>query len=114
MYYKFTLRVNCKRGDGLQIEYKNKSIEKVCTNAREAIKKHGQRMADKIHQRIDEISAASTVEEMIEYHIGRCHQLAENRKGEYAVDLVHPYRLVFTKKGEEIQIARIMEIVDYH
>ena len=63
---------------------------------------------------LNEISAADTVEEMIEYHIGRCHQLTEDRKGEYAVDLVHPYRLVFTKKGEEIQIARIMEIVDYH
>lgn len=98
----------------MQIEYKNKSIEKVCTNAHEATKKHGPKMAEKIHQRIDEISAADTVEEMITYRIGRCHLLAENRKGEYAVDLIHPYRLIFTKKGNEIQIARIMEIVDYH
>lgn len=28
--------------------------------------------------------------------------------------LVHPYRLVFEKNGEEIQIANIIEIVDYH
>ena len=38
----------------------------MCTNAREAIKKHGLRMAEKIHQRIDEISAADTVEEIDE------------------------------------------------
>ena len=67
-----------------------------------------------IHQRIDEISAADTVEEMIRFRIGRCHPLTENRKGEYAVDLVHPYRLVFTQRGDKIQIAVIQEIVDYH
>ena len=71
-------------------------------------------MADKIHQRIDELHAADTVEMMIQWHIGRCHPLAQNRKGQYAMDLIHPFRLVFEKKGDEIQIANILEIVDYH
>ena len=75
---------------------------------------YGQDMADKIHQRVDEINAADTVELMIQFRIGRCHPLSQNRKGQYAVDLVHPYRLVFEKKGGEIQIANILEIVDYH
>lgn len=70
--------------------------------------------ADKIHHRIDEIVAADTVEMMIQFHIGRCHPLTQNRKGQYAVDLIHPYRLVFEKNGGEIQIAKILEIVDYH
>ena len=98
----------------MQIEYKTKSIQKVCTDAHEAIKKHGPQMAELIHQRIGEITAADTVEFMIQFKIGRCHALQGTRKGEYAVDLVHPYRLIFTKRGNEIQIARIMEIVDYH
>lgn len=71
-------------------------------------------MTDKIHLRIDEITAADTVEMMIQYHIGRCHPLSQNRKGQYAVDLVHPYRLVFEKNGDRIQIVNILEIVDYH
>ena len=71
-------------------------------------------MAGKIHQRIDEISAADTVEMLVQFHIGRCHSLTGNREGQYAMDLVHPYRLIFTKKGYEIQIAEIQEIVDYH
>jgi len=96
------------------IEYKNKSIEKVCTNAHEATKKHGDKMAEIIHQRIDEIEAAETVEMMIRFRIGRCHPLTGNRKQQYAVDLLHPYRLVFEKRGDSIQIAKIMEIVDYH
>lgn len=96
------------------ITYKNKSIEKVCTNAHAAEKKHGALMAEKIHQRIDEIAAADTVEMMIQFHIGRCHLLKGDRSGQYAVDLIQPYRLVFEKNGDEIQIAKIMEIVDYH
>lgn len=71
-------------------------------------------MAEKIHQRVDELRAADTVEEMMLYHIGRCHALKGRRKNQYAVDLVHPYRLVFEKKGLAVQIAMIYEIVDYH
>lgn len=98
----------------MQIEYKNNKIKKVCTNAYEAEKKHGKEMAEKIHMRIDEISAALSVEMMIQYKIGRCHFLKGNRANQYAVDLVHPYRLIFEKIGDQIQIANIIEIVDYH
>lgn len=113
-YYEFTSKVNSGRGDKLDITYKNKKLEKVCTDAKTAERTYGREMAGKIHQRIDEISAADTIEMMIQFHIGRCHPLAQNRKSQYAVDLVHPYRLVFEKKGDEIQIANILEIVDYH
>lgn len=71
-------------------------------------------MAEKIDQRIGEIMAADSVEQMIQYRIGRCHPLKGDRKGQYAVDLVHPQRLIFTKRGREIQIVNIMEITDYH
>lgn len=98
----------------MDVEYRNKSIEKVCKDASAAEKKYGQKMAEKIQLRIDQIIAADSVEQMIQFHIGRCHPLRQNRKNQYAVDLVHPMRLVFEKKGSEIQIAYITEIVDYH
>lgn len=98
----------------MEVTYKSRKIEKDCTVAAVAEKRYGIRMAQKIQQRIDEISAADSVEEMILCKIGRCHSLKGNRKDQYAVDLVHPYRLVFIKKGNEIQIAEIQEIVDYH
>ena len=98
----------------MDITYKNSKIKKICTDAKTAERTYGRDMADKIHQRIDEIDASDTVEMMVHFHIGRCHPLVHNRKGQYAMDLVHPYRLVFEKKGDEIQIANILEIVDYH
>ena len=98
----------------MKVEYRNRSIEKVCTIASVAERSYGRQMADKIQLRIDQIKAADTVEQMIQYGIGRCHPLHQNRKNQYAVDLVHPMRLVFEKKGNEIQIANSIEITDYH
>lgn len=98
----------------MDITYKSNKLEKICTDAKAAEKAYGKQMAEKIQMRIDQISAADTVEMMIQFHIGRCHALTNDRKGQYAVDLVQPYRLVFERYGNEIQIAHIMEIVDYH
>ena len=71
-------------------------------------------MAEKIHQRIDQIKAVDAVETMIKHRIGRCHSLLGKREGQYAVDLIHPQRLIFTVRGETVQVAKIEEIVDYH
>lgn len=71
-------------------------------------------MADKIHQRIAEITAADSVEMMIDYGIGRCHPLHGNRRDQYAVDLVHPYRMVFSVAREQVQVVCIEEVTDYH
>ena len=98
----------------LHVEYKSKKIEKICTNRHEAEKVHGREMAEKIHQRIDEIKAMPNVEIMVQYRVGRCHLLKGKRKDQYAVDLVQPYRLVFEKKKDQIEVVNIIEIVDYH
>lgn len=98
----------------MEITYRSKKLEKICTNAHEAEKSYSPKMAEKIHARIDEISAADTVEMLVQFHIGRCHPLHGDRKGQYAMDLVNPYRLVFEKRGNLIQVAQIIEIVDYH
>ena len=98
----------------MQITYKSRRLEKVCTSAYEAEKQYVREMAQKIQMRLDQISAADSVEMMIQFKIGRCHPLTGNRKNQYAVDLVHPFRLVFEQKGTEIRIANILEIVDYH
>jgi proteic killer suppression protein len=98
----------------MDITYRNKKIEKECTDANVSDKIYGKEMSARLQMRIDQIRAADSVEEMVKFHIGRCHKLSGKRRGEYAVDLVHPYRLVFVKHGDVIQIAHIIEIVDYH
>ncbi len=98
----------------MEVRYRTKKLSKICTNADVARRAYGHEMAIKIQMRIDQITAAETVEVLLKGNIGHCHLLIGNRKNEYAMALVQPYRLVFIKKGEEIQIAEIQEIVDYH
>ncbi len=43
---------------------------------------------------------------LVDFSIGRCHQLRGNRKGEYSMDLVHPYRMIFEHVDGKIE--------DYH
>ena len=71
-------------------------------------------MAEKIHQRIGEISAAETLEEMLKFKIGGCHPLTGDRVGEYGLYLVHPRRLVFKMVKNKINVVCILEVVDYH
>ena len=100
--------------------YKSKKLERLCTISYETQKKYGKERADKIHQRIDEIKASENVEILVQYRIGRCHPLhnennnKRKRTNQYAMDLVHPYRLVFEKIDNQIQIAKIVSIEDYH
>lgn len=99
----------------MQIEYKNKRIRDICQNASKAERKYGINMADRIHSCVDYLIAATSIDMLIQNRIGRCHTLKGNRNGQYAKDLVHPYRLVFTvDKSGYIQIVEVLEIVDYH
>lgn len=98
----------------MQVNYKNHQIEKICTNASVAAKRFDKRTVGLIQQRVDEIHAADSVEMLVQFGIGRYHPLVGDRKGQFAMDLVHPQRLVFEVIRDEIQIAEIQEIVDYH
>ena len=57
--------------------------------------KLGPRNAEKLKVRLAELKAAVTLEDMGRVPAARCHELAQDRKGQLAVDLVHPKRLVF-------------------
>lgn len=98
----------------MQVKYKTEKLRKICTDASIARRWYGESMAEKIQQRIDELLAVDSVEQMLQFKIGRCHKLYGNRKDQYALDLIHPYRLVFIKLKTQIQIVSVIDIVDYH
>ena len=71
-------------------------------------------MAVIIHQRIDEIRSADSIEQLVQFSIGRCHRLKGNKKDLYAMDLTHPFRLTLSKVGSNVYCTRIEAIEDYH
>lgn len=98
----------------MEVQYKNSKIQEICTNPKIARKEYGATMAGKIRQRIGQLSAADSVDILIQYHIGRCHRLIGDRAGQCAMDLEQPYRLIFIQGNSEIQIVEVQEIIDYH
>lgn len=98
----------------MQVKYRTNKLQKQCTNFFEARKAYGLAVAEKLHQRIDEITAADSIEMLVQCKIGRCHPLHGNRKDQFAMDLVHPHRLVFEKYNGQLHVVQVVEIVDYH
>jgi len=88
---------------------------------------YGPRMAGLIQQRLKELSAAENLEEMRSLPRAHCHELVADRSGQFAVYLVHPYRLIFKPDHDPVptgtgggidwsQVTKIefVEIDDYH
>lgn len=98
----------------MQIEYKNKTIQKICTDIKYCDVKYGHEMTVKIRRRITQLEDSNSIESMISSCIGRCHPLHGSRSGQYGLDLVHPYRLIIEKYNGQINIVQVDEIIDYH
>lgn len=98
----------------MEVAYKTRKLQRVCTDAALASRKYGKRMACLIQQRINELRAAESIEEMVQFRIGRCHALVGSMSGQYALDLVHPFRLLFEPYDDGEQAVLICDIIDYH
>jgi len=110
----------------MKVFFKNKKLEKLCNSPNKLIKELGILRATKLQQRLDDLYAATTLEDT-RYLPGHYHELVEDRKGQWACDLDQPYRLVFepTEKPiptdddgrylwTAISIIDIIEITNYH
>ena len=78
----------------MDILFENKSFQDECNNQRALQKKQGNIRAKKIRQRLDDLAAADNLQ-VIRNLPGRCHELKGDRKGQFSLDLDHPYRLIF-------------------
>lgn len=110
----------------MDILFATKRLAKQCASDRGRLKAFGAAAAKVLRRRLDQLRAAETLEDMRTLP-GRCHELRQDRKGELAVDLRGPYRLVFepadnpppTKEDggldwSRVTAVRILEVEDYH
>ena len=100
---------------------------KVLNSDKELRRAYGDRIARTIKMRLAVLKNPRTLTMVPTTRPDRRHQLVGDRKGQYAVDLVHPPRLMFepnddpipqTEDGgidtDNITAIKIMEVVDYH
>jgi proteic killer suppression protein len=105
------------------VEYRTKKLKKQCENPDIAQKDLGTGIGRRLTQRVSEFLAASTLADIKDIPAARLYKLEGDRKNQYAVDLVHPHRLLFRpvmddentiKKLELITVIQIEEVIDYH
>ena len=78
----------------MDILFKTKKLQKQCNSQKALIKAYGQKRADLIRRRLDDLYAANTLKEISRLRPTRCHELKGNRAGQLSVNLDDPYRLI--------------------
>lgn len=111
----------------MDILFQDRKLEKVCNDQSQLVRKFGPQRAKLLWRRLGELRVAETLEVMRSLPQVRCHELKGNRAGTLAVDLDHPYRLIFESANEpiprkpdggldwtKVTVIRILAVEDYH
>lgn len=109
------------------ITFDTGKLKKIFNESRKLDREFGDRNAKKIRIRMSVLRVASNLEQVPKVKPDRCHELTNNRKGTFAVDLEHPYRLVFMPDMEIVPLKedgginllrvttiKILGVEDYH
>lgn len=111
----------------MDIAFRTRKLEKTFNSAGELQKAYGARIAKAIMIRLAVLKAARTLDLVPTTPPDRRHQLRGDRDEQFAVDLVHPRRLVFEPNHdplprkddggidvEQVTAITIIDVVDYH
>ena len=110
----------------MQVEAKNKKMQKLFSERDKLIKEFGLKRAQTIEQRVSELRAASCLADMKNLPGAAFHELREDRKGQFAVNVIYPFRLVLTPVDPVPKTADggidlnavlgviLIEVVNYH
>ncbi len=111
----------------VEILFQDQKLAKECNNEALLIRKHGPMRAKLLGRRLDDLRAADNLEILRSLPQVRCHELKGDRAGTLAVNLDHPYRLIFEPANDppprksdgglnwaSITVIRVLTVEDYH
>ena len=79
----------------MKIYFKTKKLEKVCSKKKASVKAVGDKNSRRLLQRMMELRAADTLNDISNLPPARCHELSGKRKRQFSVDINRNYRLLF-------------------
>ncbi len=110
----------------MDIEFASSKLQKVLEDEKKLQRNYGER-AKPIKLRLALLMQAECLADVPHTPPPRRHMLSEDRQGQFAVDLKHPWRLIFEPADEPLPLlddgsidlsrvtkVRIIEITDYH
>jgi proteic killer suppression protein len=111
----------------MEVSFRNRRVARTFSSEVRLRRDFGERMARAIMIRMAVLIAAEALSLVPTTKPIRRHQLKGDRDDHFAVDLVHPYRLVFEPDHdpiprledgginlEAVSAIRILEVIDYH
>jgi proteic killer suppression protein len=111
----------------VEISFQSQRLAGRFGSERELRREYGTRIARTILTRIGVLAGANTLEMIPNSPPERLHQLAGQRQHQFAVDLVHPFRLVFEPDHDpvsrnsdggidltKVTAIVILGVIDYH
>ena len=111
----------------MDVTFRNTKLRKIFESQSSLKRKYGPRNGLKIASHLAYLRLMSNLASVPSTKPFRCHQLSGDRDEQFAVDLVHPYRLVFEVAHDPIPrdefggvdklrvtAIMIMEVIDYH
>ena len=97
----------------MELTYKNEKLKNIYENPKynkKLAKDYGTDVAKKLPKRINQLKAFNSLNDVPVNPPFRRHKLTGNRKNEFAVDITRQYRLVFTRKENNLIIEDLREI----
>lgn len=98
----------------MEIAFRTRKLEREYQEYARAVKSYGPEVARRYILRINIIKQARDIEELMSLPALRCHALRGNYRGQYAIKLTGFYRLIFTLKGNALEIAQIEEVSKHY
>ena len=111
----------------MDINFKPRKLKKIFNDERKLKAEYGEPMARTIMRRFAVLKNAPTLAQVPASKPDRRHQLDHDRSGQYAVDLIHPFRLIFVPAHHpaprlddggvdtsRVTAITIIEVGDYH
>lgn len=110
----------------MEVFFISEKLRDICSDERARMARWGKDGAKKIDLRLQQLAAAPSLHDMRTLP-GRCHELTGDRRGQLAVDLHHPFRMIFRPSAEpppvkpdggldwaSVESIIVIDIVDYH
>lgn len=104
----------------MEVDFRNKKLQKICEDEKQLKMAYGKIQAKEIVKRINELISAENLYDISQLPQARLHKLYNDRRGHFAVDIKHPYRLILLplngvlSNKKSITKIEIIEIIDYH
>jgi toxin HigB-1 len=98
----------------LEITFRTRQLERCYFHSQLAIRTFGDVVARRYIERVNIIKLSQSIDDLKKLPGLRCHQLAGDRAGQWAVNLTGFYRLIFTLEGDQLEIARIEEVSKHY